>query len=220
MDELENIEVWIMKSKHWLWIVVVCLGIIAVHQIIRLTSEKAADSPSPEIEPAFQPDPRAVQTASFAELPGMLGEKKQPVIEPAKVGKPQEQDTTTIVNPAPNPGERDTVGPVESTEDTSTVETVAMQDPLSPINEQSIGEPIQITISTDPVIKSFDRGLVRGIVYSEDRGATLIDETVVQTGAVIDGVKVVSIHADGVEFEKEGRRWTQQVGETPDLQWQ
>ena len=95
-----------------------------------------------------------------------------------------------------------------------------MQDPSSTVNDQSKVDLIRITMATAPVVKSSDRGLVRGIVYSESRGSTLIDKTVVQTGAVIDGVKVINIHADGVEFEKDGRRWTQKVGEAPDLNWQ
>ena len=209
-----------MKSKHWLWLVVVCLTIVAVHQIIRLMGGNAADRHLPEIEPAFQPDQRAAQTASLAEFPGMLEEKKQPVVELAKTEKSQEQDKATIVSSKPNPEEQGTVEPAKSTEVANTGETVVMQDSSSLVNDRSVGAPIQITMATAPIVKSSDRGLVRGIVYSESRGSTLIDETVVQTGAVIDGVKVINIHADGVEFEKDGRQWTQEVGETPDLNWQ
>ena len=208
-----------MEKKNWLWIVIVCLAIVAVYQIIRLTGGNPADSPSPEIEPASQPDQRATHTASLAEMPGMLEEKKPPVIELANVEKPQEQSTATIASSAPNPEKQDTVEPAETAEAANTVETVAMQDSFSSVSGLPVEDTIQAPITTGPVVKSSNRGLVRGIVYSEDRGSALIDETLVQTGAVIDGVKVINIHAGGVEFENEGRQWTQKVGEAPDQQW-
>ena len=100
-----------MKSKHWLWIVVVCMAIIAVHQIIKLTAGNAADSQSPETEPVFQSDQRTVHTASLADFPGMLEEKKQLVVELAKIEGPQEQDTVELA---------------ETTEAANIVETVAV----------------------------------------------------------------------------------------------
>lgn len=205
-----------MESKKWLWIVIACLAIVAVYQIVKLTGGNSTDSSSPEIEPSFQPDQRPTQTASFAELPGMPEEKKQPVVELAKEEIPQGPSSVTIESSAPSLKEQDAVEPAETAE---AADTVAMQDPPLPVSDPPVVNATQAPPATGPVAKSSNRGLVRGIVYSEDRGSALIDETLVRTGAIIDGVKVVNIHTGGVEFEKADQRWTQKVGEAPDVQW-
>ena len=202
-----------MESKKWLWIVIVCLAIIAVYQIVKLTGGNTTDSPSPQVEPSFQPDQRTTHTASLAELPGMLEEKKQPVINITKAEKPQEPNTVTIESSAQNPEEQE--------QDTiEAANTVAMQDPLSPDDDQPIANTNQALPATISMVKSSNRGLVRGLVCSEDHGSALIDETIVQTGAIIENVEVVNIDADGIEFEKEDQRWTQKVGDAPDVRWQ
>jgi hypothetical protein len=50
-----------------------------------------------------------------------------------------------------------------------------------------------------------------GILYSEDNPSVVIDGKIVKEGDIINGIKVVKIHKDGVEFEKKGKKWTQQV---------
>ena len=199
-----------MESKKWLWVATMCLVIVAVYQIVKLTGGNSTDSPSPEIEPPYRPDQRTTHTASLTELPGMLEEQKQPVIELAKVEKPQEPSTLTVESSAPHPEEQDIM---------EVADMVAMQDLPSPASEQPIVDTTQASQAIAPVVKSSDRGLVRGIVYSEDHGSALIDETIVQAGTVIGDVKVVNIHAGGVEFEKEGQRWIQTIGEAPDVKW-
>jgi hypothetical protein len=47
------------------------------------------------------------------------------------------------------------------------------------------------------------------ILYSEENPSALIDGEILKEGDVIDGVKIVKINKDTVEFEKEGERWTQ-----------
>ena len=63
------------------------------------------------------------------------------------------------------------------------------------------------------------KGLIRGIVSSEDSFTALIDTQAVREGDTIYGVKVVKIYVDKVEFEKDGRKWTQELNETPGRQW-
>jgi type II secretory pathway component PulC len=53
--------------------------------------------------------------------------------------------------------------------------------------------------------------LVKGIVFSKNNPTAIIDSRVVAQGESIDGVKVVTINKDSVEFEKDGKRWVQQV---------
>ncbi|MGB2866414.1 MAG: tetratricopeptide repeat protein, partial [Sedimentisphaerales bacterium] len=69
------------------------------------------------------------------------------------------------------------------------------------------------------VIPGRQKGLIRGIVSSEDSFTALIDTQAVREGDTIYGVKVVKIYVDKVEFEKNGRQWIQGLNETPSLQW-
>jgi hypothetical protein len=63
------------------------------------------------------------------------------------------------------------------------------------------------------------RGLVTGIVYYENKGAALVDGEVVRENDTVLDVKVVKILPDYVEFEKQGKKWKQLVGQTPPANW-
>ncbi|MDD5065254.1 MAG: hypothetical protein PHQ35_10925 [Phycisphaerae bacterium] len=52
---------------------------------------------------------------------------------------------------------------------------------------------------------------VKGILYSADNPSALIGEKIVREGDIIDGVKVVKINKDSVEFERDGEKWTQRT---------
>ena len=58
-----------------------------------------------------------------------------------------------------------------------------------------------------------NKGRVSSIAYSESHAIAFIDDKMVSEGDVIDGVAVFKIYEDTVEFEKNGKRWTQKVGE-------
>ena len=62
-------------------------------------------------------------------------------------------------------------------------------------------------------------GVVAGIIYSQDKPVVFINGTVTHPGESIQGVKVVRINKDSVEFEKSGTAWTQKVGEKQEAQW-
>lgn len=59
------------------------------------------------------------------------------------------------------------------------------------------------------------RGVVTGITYAEGNPSAVIDGNIVYEGETINGVKVVKIYRDKVEFEKNSKRWIQQVRENP-----
>jgi len=52
---------------------------------------------------------------------------------------------------------------------------------------------------------------VSGIVYSEKRPSVIIDGEVVLEGQLVKGVTVLKITRGAVEFEKDGKRWTQRI---------
>ena len=48
-----------------------------------------------------------------------------------------------------------------------------------------------------------------GILYSEDNPSAIIGGAIVKEGDMIGDVKVVKIRKNIVEFEKNGKKWTQ-----------
>jgi hypothetical protein len=64
-------------------------------------------------------------------------------------------------------------------------------------------------------------GLVRGILYSKTKPSIVIDDKrkIMYEGNTIQGVTIVKIHKDKVEFAKNDQRWTQKVGEAPKTHW-
>ncbi|MHC4426232.1 MAG: hypothetical protein ACYSYV_09060 [Planctomycetota bacterium] len=61
---------------------------------------------------------------------------------------------------------------------------------------------------------------VTAIFYSEGNPSAVIgDERTVRETDMIHGAKVVKIYGDKVEFEKDGRSWTQKVRERPAAYW-
>jgi hypothetical protein len=66
-----------------------------------------------------------------------------------------------------------------------------------------------------PAVVSYAEGTVTGIVLYLGKGAALILGDVVRENDVIRGIKIVKIMPDYVEFEKQGRTWKQEVGQTP-----
>jgi hypothetical protein len=57
------------------------------------------------------------------------------------------------------------------------------------------------------------RLVVNGIAYSKDRQTAMIGGEIVRKGDTIDGIRIVDIQRRKVEFEKDGKNWTQGVGE-------
>jgi hypothetical protein len=53
--------------------------------------------------------------------------------------------------------------------------------------------------------------VVKGITYSEDRRFAVIGTQTVQEGDTIEGATVTKINRNSVEFERDGKRWTQGV---------
>ena len=62
-------------------------------------------------------------------------------------------------------------------------------------------------------------GVVTGLVYAQEAPSAIIDGKIVHEADTIHGVKVVKIHRDKVEFEKNSSRWAQKVREAPEAYW-
>ena len=54
---------------------------------------------------------------------------------------------------------------------------------------------------------------------AEDNPSVVLDKDIVYEGQIVHGVKVIKVHKDRVEFEKEGKRWEQKLKEEPNMYW-
>jgi hypothetical protein len=64
------------------------------------------------------------------------------------------------------------------------------------------------------------RGVLSAIAYGEDKSLAMVDEKIVYEGDRIQGIKIMKIRIDRVEFEKNGKVWTQKLGEAQEAFWQ
>ena len=85
--------------------------------------------------------------------------------------------------------------------------------------EELVGDFINDYLKANP--KGFVT-FIRGYVGTEDNPVipwAIIRGQVVHQGDTVGGVKIFKIHKDEVEFEKDGKRWTQKEGDAPDPAW-
>ncbi|MBN1360404.1 MAG: hypothetical protein JW993_07425 [Sedimentisphaerales bacterium] len=59
---------------------------------------------------------------------------------------------------------------------------------------------------------------VKGVLYSEDRPAAIVGTRLVHEGEQVAGATVIAIGKDGVELERDGRRWRLTVSARPPVQ--
>ncbi len=70
-----------------------------------------------------------------------------------------------------------------------------------------------------PVVKSNNKTesrdhvklTVRSIIWSEDKSSAVIGSRIVHEGDEIRGASIIKINKNSVEFEMDGKRWTQEV---------
>ena len=64
---------------------------------------------------------------------------------------------------------------------------------------------------TETETRTLVRLIVQGILYSEDKASAVIGNQIVHEGEKIRGMTIIRIGKDTVEFEMNGKRWTQKV---------
>lgn len=74
----------------------------------------------------------------------------------------------------------------------------------------------EISLATEP---DTTHGVITGIIYSDDDPVAIIDGTIVRDNGEIHGVKIVKIHKDSVEFDRNNKTWTQHVQEIQQANW-
>ena len=90
----------------------------------------------------------------------------------------------------------------------------------SPAMESGISTSVQrADVRTRRSVTKPTSGFVTGIVYYNQKGAALLDGEVVWENDTVMGITVAKISPDYVEFEKQGKKWKQLVGQTPPAIW-
>ena len=71
--------------------------------------------------------------------------------------------------------------------------------------------PVEIPQTAQTETRKTIKLIVKGILYSEDNPSAVIGNQIVHEGETVRGVSVIKISKDSVEFEMNGKRWTQKV---------
>ena len=97
---------------------------------------------------------------------------------------------------------------------TSTVANIEIDWPVPPVYSADLRDPMVLGKAPLPtVIESSQDIVVRGIVVSEDRKYAVVGTNYLQEGGIVPGTKirVIKINPNSVEFEEDGKTWTQKV---------
>lgn len=78
-------------------------------------------------------------------------------------------------------------------------------------SRKAAATPKEVTTTAKDATASPNGTALKVILYSEDNPSALIGDKILKEGDTIDGVKVVKINKDSVEFEKDGQQWTQRM---------
>jgi hypothetical protein len=83
---------------------------------------------------------------------------------------------------------------------------------LWPKSKSGVGiAPKAAAVSRKKITYSPKEIKLTAILYSEEKSSAIINGKIVKEGDTINGAKVVKIHADGVELERDGVKWTQRA---------
>jgi hypothetical protein len=87
------------------------------------------------------------------------------------------------------------------------------RDPIQLPDEDDAQNPEQgeQNETTDGIETATGAIIIRDIVYSKDKPSAVIGSKIVYIGDVINGVTIINIDRDSIEFEKNGERWEQNV---------
>ena len=186
-----------MTSKDWKWIAIACLLVLVAYQVGKYHGENSAESRSRERELAFQKEKEATRKSEFAKLLRIQEEEKRAALKRRREEK--------IVESMDESADRQMVLVMKYLETMQNIQRQPSSIGVFPFSSYTTKTPRQ--------------GRISYIVGTEDNHSALIGTKLVREGDIIDGVTVVKIYKDEVEFEKDGKRWTQKEGDAPDPAW-
>lgn len=183
-----------MALKNWKWIAIACLLLVVAYQTGKYAGENSAESRSRESELAFKKEKEETRKAEFAKLLRIQEEEKREAVKRRREEKF-----------------------VESMDESTDRQMALIMKYLETMqNTQRQPSSIGGSPFSSYTTKTPRQGRIIYIVGTEDNHSALIGTKLVREGDIIDGVTVVKIHKEEVEFEKDGKRWTQKIDDAPD----
>ncbi len=76
---------------------------------------------------------------------------------------------------------------------------------------ENIRDPMILGAQQEVRVETPGVPVAKGVVTSEDRKYAIIGTQMVQEGDTVQGATIIKINPDSVEFEKDGKRWIQEV---------
>ncbi len=108
-----------------------------------------------------------------------------------------------------NPDTSPTAGKTDN--GNSTRANIKIDWPIPTVYSTDLRDPMELGSRQQIIIETSDGLVVRGISWSEDRKFATIGTQTMQEGDVIQDTTIVEINPNNVVFEKDGKRWTQEV---------
>lgn len=108
---------------------------------------------------------------------------------------------------------KETAAKETSVSDSKGTKTAAWKKP-EPLGEKMRDpmKPAKLSVeAADAAAAPSGELLVKGIVFSQNKPSALINNEIVGVGEVLNGISIVRIDKSEVEFECNGKRWTQPV---------
>jgi hypothetical protein len=82
---------------------------------------------------------------------------------------------------------------------------------IPPLYPTTLRDPMQIGSVSTTTEGEIGKIIVKGIVYSEDDPSAIIGTEIMHEGEKVSGATIIKINKDSVEFEMNGKRWTEKV---------
>jgi len=82
---------------------------------------------------------------------------------------------------------------------------------IPPLYPATLRDPMQIVSVSTTTEGEIGQITVKGIVYSENNPSAIIGTEILHEGDKVSGATIVKINKNSVEFEKNGKKWTEKV---------
>ncbi len=95
----------------------------------------------------------------------------------------------------------------------STRANIEIDWPVPPVYAANLRDPMKIGSRQQIIVETSEDLIVKGIVIGEDSKRAVIGIETVPEGDIVPGTKirVKKINSNSVEFEEDGKTWTQKV---------
>jgi hypothetical protein len=117
----------------------------------------------------------------------------------------------TLGGPSGRKSAKDQFNPSNRLSGAADGDGIAWQRPA--MYPQNLRDPMRFgSISTvENAEQEPDKLVVKGILFSEDNPSAVIGDQIVHQGEKVANITIVKINSDSVEFELDGKKWTQNV---------